>query len=140
MDVEDIIERIPSIEKILGSIWILCWILGIWMYHVQFFLTGLFCLFLVLLLLGVFDRKEKEESQNPPIIFSMDKNTRSLKVQMLYEKGLKWDETEICSGTCKLPDGEIRPGDTVTNCKGNIALRHVPSNTIMGAYDFQKTK
>jgi len=49
MDLEGMLEKIPSTDKILGIIWILSWILAIWIYHIQFFLTGLFCLFLRLI-------------------------------------------------------------------------------------------
>lgn len=138
MDLEGIVDRVPSTEKILGVIWILSWILAIWIYHLQFFLTGLFCLFLILILIGRFDKKEEEIDSRPSTVFSMDKNTRSLKVQKLYEEGLKWDELEICSGAANLPDGVLKEGDTIKNCKGNIALRHIPSNTIFGAFNFEE--
>ena len=138
MDLEGMIERIPSIEKILGVVWIISWVLAIWIYHVQFFLTGLFCLFLIFVLLGRFDKKEeKETSPKPPAIFTMDKNTRTLTVQEIYEDNLKWDEHEICSGNASLPTGLIKEGDVVTNCNGNVALRHVPSNILIGGFDFE---
>ena len=139
VDLEDIIERIPSTEKILGVVWILSWILAIWMYHVQFFLTGLFCLFLVIILLGKFDKSEtKHKTPRLPTVFSMDKNTKTLTVQKIYEDGLKWDDHEICSGVATLPSGPIKEGDIVSNCKGNVALRHIPSNTLVGGFDFEK--
>ena len=132
-------EKIPSTEKILGVVWILSWVLAIWMYHIQFFLTGIFCLFLVLILVGKLDKnEEKERSHRPPAIFSMDKTTNTLKVQKLYENGLKWDEHEVCSGSANLPTGEIKEGDVVEGCQGNVALRHVPSNTLIGGFDFEE--
>ena len=60
MDTEDVLNKIPPIEQILGAVWIISWICAIWAYHIQFFLTGLFCLFLIFLILGVFDKKEEE--------------------------------------------------------------------------------
>jgi len=138
LDFEELIEKIPSIEKIFGGIWILSWIMAIWFYHIQFFLTGVFCLFLVLLVMGYLDKGEEAAKQ--PISFKMDRSTHSLKVQKIYDEGLKWEENEICSGYCNLPTGEIKEGDVIKNCEGNIALRHVPSNTIMGGFDFKKTK
>ena len=138
MDLEGIIERVPSTEKILGVVWIVSWILAIWMYPLQFFLTGLFCLVLIFILLGLFDKKEEKKIPKPPAIFSMDKNTRSLTVQEIYEDDLKWEEHEICSGTATLPSGPIEEGDTIINCKGNVALRHVPTNTLLGGYDFEE--
>lgn len=138
MDLEGIIERVPSTEKILGVVWIVSWILAIWVYPLQFFLTGLFCLVLIFILLGRFDKKEEKKIPKPPAIFSMDKNTRSLTVQEIYEDDLKWEEHEICSGTATLPSGPIKEGDTIINCKGNVALRHVPTNTLLGGYDFEE--
>lgn len=138
MDLEGIIERVPSTEKILGVVWIVSWILAIWVYPLQFFLTGLFCLVLIFILLGRFDKKEEKKIPKYSAIFSMDKNTRSLTVQEIYEDDLKWEEHEICSGTATLPSGPIKEGDTITNCKGNVALRHVPTNTLLGGYDFEE--
>ena len=139
MDANDIISKLPPIEKILGFIWILSWFMAIWMYHIQFFLTGLFCLILLFIILGVFDKKE-EDPHKPPLVFSMDKNTRTLRVQKIYDNSINWEDNEICSGFAKLPTGQIKEGDTVTDCEGNVALRHVPSNTLLGGYDFKKSK
>ena len=138
MDLEGIVERIPSTEKILGVVWIISWICAIWIYHIQFFLTGLFCLFLVFILLGRFDKKDEEkEDANLPAIFSMDKNTRTLKVQKIYDENARWEDHEICAGQAELPSGEMKEGDVVSNCKGNLALRHVPTNTLLGGFDFE---
>ncbi len=137
MDLEGMIEKVPSTEKILGVVWIVSWILAIWAYHLQFFITGLFCLFLVFILLGRFDKKE-EKKPKPLALFSMDKNTRTLTVQKIYEDNLNWEEHEICSGIATLPSGQIKEGDTVTNCKGNVALRHIPTNTLLGGFDFKE--
>ena len=139
MDLEGMLEKIPSTEKILGVAWILSWVLAIWIYHIQFFLTGLFCLFLVLILMGKSDtHEEKDRTHKPPAVFSMDKNTNTLRVLKLYEKGLKWDEHEVCSGDASLPSGVIREGDVVEGCKGNVAIRHVPSNRLFGGFDFEE--
>lgn len=140
MDLEGIVEKIPSTEKILGIVWILSWILAIWAYHIQFFLTGVFCLFLALLLLGRFDKKEEKPrlKHKPPAVFSMDKSTNTLKVQKIYEENLSWDDHEICSGRAVLPDGVIKEGDVVRNCKGNLALRHIPSNKLFGCFNFDE--
>ncbi len=137
MELEGIVEKIPSTEKILGVVWILSWILAIWMYHVQFFLTGLFCLFLVIILLGKFEKTEGKMSKLPAIL-TMDKTTRTLTVQKIYEGDLKWEEHEICSGEARLPTGTIKEGDKVTDCKGNLALRHIPSNTLLGGFNFEE--
>jgi hypothetical protein len=138
MELEGIVDKIPSTEKILGVVWILCWILAIWAYPLQFFLTGLFCLFLVLILVGKFDKKEEKTIPKPPAIFAMDKNTKTLTVQKIYEDNLKWEEHEVCSGSATLPRGTINEGDKITHCRGNVALRHVPSNTLLGGFDFEE--
>ena len=124
----------------LCLIWIICWAAAIWAYHIQFFLTGLFCLFLAIVLLGYFDKKEESKIPKPPVVFSMDKNTKTLTVQKIYESGLKWTDNEVCSGNAVLPSGVIKEGDVVTKCDGNVALRHVPSNTLIGGFDFKKSK
>jgi len=137
MDLEGIVEKIPSTEKILGVVWIVSWILAIWIYHIQFFLTGLFCLFLVFILIGRFDSKKEKKDTKHPAVFSMDKNTRTLKVQKLYEDNLRWEDHEVCAGLADLPKGDIQEGDVIKNCKGNVALRHVPSNTLFGGFNFE---
>jgi len=137
MDLDGIAEKIPTTEKILGFIWILSWILAIWVYPLQFFLTGVFCLLLVIILTSKYDKKHEKMLPKPPAIFSMDKNTKTLTVQKIYEDSLKWEEHEICSGDAILPFGDIKEGDVIRNCKGNVALRHIPSNTLMGGFDFE---
>ncbi len=137
MDLEGTLEKIPSTEKILGIVWILSWIFAIWIYHVQFFLTGLFCLFIMFILIGKFDHKETKSTKTPPAVFTMDKNTRTLRVQKIYENNIKWNEHEICAGNANLPTGSIKEGDEIKNCKGNVALRHVPSNTLIGGFNFE---
>ena len=78
-----------------------------------------------------------KEKPAHPAHFSMDKNQRTLTVQKIYESNLKWEDNEICSGQATLPTGQIKKGDTVTNCNGNLALRHIPSNTLFGAFNFE---
>ena len=134
MDINEIMNKTPEIEKLFGGVWMVTWFLAIWIYHIQFFLTGLFCLFLAILLLGYFDDKKKTEI---PAFFSMDKNTRTLTVQKIHEADLSWDDHEICSGSAMIPSGLVKEGDAVTNCSGNVAIRHIPRNTIMGAYNFE---
>jgi hypothetical protein len=68
----------------------------------------------------------------------MDKNTHSLKVQNIYEEGLRWEDHEICAGNASLPTGPIKEGDTVTDCEGNVALRHIPSNRLIGGFNFEE--
>jgi len=137
MDLEGIIESIPSTEKLLGIGWIVSWILAIWIYHLQFFLTGLFFLFLAFVLLGVQDKKTEKNLPKPPAVFTMDKSKNTLKVQKIYEENLKWNDHEICSGNATLPSGLLKEGDVVKDCEGNVSIRHKPSNTLFGGFDFE---
>ena len=138
MELEGILEKIPSTEKILGVVWIISWLCAIWIYHLQFFLTGLFCFILIIILVGRFENAEEKKISTLPAIFSMDKNTKTLTVQKIYENDLKWEEHEICSGNAKLPSGSLKVGDTVTDCEGNVALRHKPTNTLFGGFNFEE--
>jgi hypothetical protein len=122
-----------SSEKLFGYVWILCWLAAIWVYHIQLFITGLFCLFLAYIM---FDRTNTKE-ETIPILFSMNKNTRTLTVQKIYDASLNWEDHEICSGNANLPSGFVDEGDIINNCSGNVALRHIPTNTLIGAYDFK---
>ena len=80
----------------------------------------------------------KHERHPHPTKLTMDKSSRSLVVQQLYQQGINWEDHEICSGDAILPKGVVTEGDKIVNCRGNVALRHVPSNTLMGAFDFEE--
>ena len=58
-------------------------------------------------------------------------------LQKIYETDLSWNDHELCSGSAMIPSGLVKEGDTITNCSGNVALRHIPTNTLMGAYNFE---
>ncbi len=127
-------KKIPPIEKLFGCAWIICWFTAIWIYHIQLIITGLFCLFLSYV---IFERTDIKGKEKLPVLFSMDKNTRTLTVQKIYNSNLNWEDNEICSGNATLPSGTIKEGDVVVNCNGNVALRHIPTNTLIGAYNFK---
>ena len=67
----------------------------------------------------------------------MDKASKTLTVQKTYDDSLNWQKTEICSGKATLPTGTVQVGDVVTNCEGNLSLRHIPTSVLFGAYDFK---
>jgi len=125
---------VPSPEKLFGYIWIASWFIAIWVYHLQLFVTGLFCLFLAYV---IFERNEEKERHKFPAVFTMNKATKTLTVQKLYDSNINWEKTEVCSGNATLPTGGMEEGDVVTNCSGNVALRHIPTNTLFGGYDFK---
>jgi len=82
----------------------------------QFFLTGLFCLFIALILTDRIGKTEKKKQLPLPALLSMDKSTKTLAVQKIYEENLQWNDHEICSGDATPPVGAIKEGDVVTNC------------------------
>lgn len=67
----------------------------------------------------------------------MDQASKILTVQKIYDDSLNWQKTEIGSGKATLPTGAVQVGDVVTNCEGNLSLRHIPTNVLFGAYDFK---
>ena len=131
---ETIEEKIPSPERLFGYLWIISWFVAIWIYTLQFFLTGFFCLFLAFV---IFERNEEKERHKFPAIFTMNKVAKTLTVQKIYDTDLSCEKTEVCSGDATLPSGIIKEGDTIINCCGNVALRHIPTNILFGAYDFK---
>jgi hypothetical protein len=130
---KDIYCHIPHLNPYFGYAWIIFWFLSIWIFHIQLFLTGLFCLILSFI---EFDNIKKDNSGILPIIFSMNKKECTLTVDELFKENMNWEESEICSGKAILPKGPVQVGDVITNCSGNISLRHAPSNIIFGAFDF----
>ncbi|MBU0496493.1 MAG: hypothetical protein KKG04_00875 [Candidatus Thermoplasmatota archaeon] len=128
------IIRVIHPDRFFGYLWIFSWIMAIWVFHMQFFIMGLFCLFLALI---IFEKKTKTSMVDHALArLTMDKTQRSLVVQKLCQDGLKWDDYEVCSGQALLPSGPVAEGDIIWNCLGNVALRHVPTNSLLGAFDF----
>jgi len=70
----------------------------------------------------------------PPIIL-IDKKDDHLRVLSGNHK-LNWSDVKIKSGNCTLPTGYIEAGDKITDCSGLIVLIWVPSNSIIGEWDF----
>lgn len=70
----------------------------------------------------------------PPIIMLM-KRKDSL-VVIKADRDLSWSNVEIKSGDCILPSGPIEAGDYITQCSGNLILRWIPSNSVMGEWAF----
>ena len=128
-------KYITSNNSIFVYTWIILWFVSIWIYHIQFFLMGLFCLFLSFI--DFYDKKNNNDGLLP-VIFSPNNKERSLKVIKVLTEDLLWEESEICSGEGILPSGVIKKGDVIINCKGNVSIRHVPSNVIFGAFNFEE--
>jgi hypothetical protein len=71
-----------------------------------------------------------------PVIFSLDNDSKTLIIEKLYLEDLNWDDFEICSGNAILPSGLIEEGDIISDCAGNLSLRHIPTNIIFGGFNF----
>lgn len=121
------------INLILKLIWIICWFIAIWIYHSQFFLMGLFCFILSILIVKPSSLQENQL----PIVVSLDNESKTLLVEKTYNPNFNWKDIEICSGEAILPNGFIKKGDLVYNCKGNVSFRHIPTNILFGAYNFE---
>jgi hypothetical protein len=123
---------ILPINSIFGYAWIIFWFIGIWVFHIQFFLMGLFCL-----ILSFTDFKSENKNDiELPFILSRDKETKTLTIETVKNEDLYWEDTEICSGEGILPEGIVEKGNIIYNCKGNVSIRHIPSNIIIGGFNF----
>ncbi|MFO7678124.1 MAG: hypothetical protein R6V50_07085 [Thermoplasmatota archaeon] len=89
------------------------------------------------IILGFID-PSTPDPETPSIEFMQDTTNNSLTVISVKPDNLLWgDIKEIGSGSCDpLPSGTVMVGDQITNCTDIIVLRHTPSNTILGVFDF----
>jgi hypothetical protein len=75
----------------------------------------------------------------PPMIGWLAK-TRSGYITVTYAPyGLDWSDVDIGDSCCSLPSGPIMSGDTITNCQGIVSLRWIPSNSLLGTWDFSSS-
>ncbi len=52
------------------------------------------------------------------------------------QKNLGWENIDPLDSSCILPSGEIKAGDKITDCSGEIMLRWIPSNSLLGTWNF----
>ena len=71
----------------------------------------------------------------PPIII-LDKKDDFLLV-FTASPDISWSNVNIKSGECNLPSGNIRAGDTVTNCTDHLVLVWITNNSVIGEWDFR---
>lgn len=72
----------------------------------------------------------------PPMIGWLAK-TRSGYITVTYAPyGLDWSDVDIGDSYCTLPSGPIMSGDAITNCQGVVSIRWIPSNSLLGTWDF----
>ena len=90
------------------------------------------------IILGIVDPTFGGPPDSPQISFEMDIQNNTLTVESVYPDDVSWEDIdEIGSGTCDLlPTGTVTVGDQITNCTGVIVLRYIPTNGIIGIFEF----
>lgn len=88
-------------------------------------------------LLGFVTSNPQQPTQ-PAINFAQDLVNKTLTVISVTPNTVLWsDIDQIGSGHCDpLSNGPVMVGDIITNCTGFIVLRYVPSNEILGFFEF----
>jgi hypothetical protein len=91
------------------------------------------------IILGIVDLTPDGPSETPTIIFSMDLENNTLTVSNVYPEDVMWsDIDQIGSGTSNpFPTGNVSMGDMITNCVGIIVLRYIPTNEVLGVFEFE---
>jgi hypothetical protein len=72
----------------------------------------------------------------PTIVFTMDKNNRTLTVKTIEPTAVNWASLKIGPGNATLPSGIIKQGDVITNCSGHLILFYHATNYKFGEWDF----
>lgn len=52
------------------------------------------------------------------------------------QKGFYWSDINKGDSICTLPSGQIKAGDMITNCQGQVILTHIPSNSVIFTHYF----
>jgi hypothetical protein len=79
---------------------------------------------------------EQTEERTPDIAFQKNDEDNSLMV-INVEGDLNWNELEqVGSGSCNIPTGTIIAGDKITDCQGEIIIRHIETNTLIVYWEF----
>lgn len=101
--------------------------------------TKLFRWIQVGIILGIVDLPDYEPPEILHISFEMDMDNNTLAVDYVYPEDVLWgDIDQIGSGTCDpLPTGNVTVGDEITNCLGMIVLRYIPTNEVLGVFEFE---
>jgi hypothetical protein len=89
------------------------------------------------ILLGFID--PSQQPQSPTISFEQDDTNNTLTVVTAYPADILWNDiTEIGAGSCNpLPEGNVIAGDSLTNCTGILVLQYIPTNEILGVFEFE---
>ena len=92
------------------------------------------------ILLGFIDPSQ-QQPQTPDIVFEQDEVNKTLMVVSVNPDNVLWsDIAEIGSGSCDpLPIGNVTVGGEITNCSGIIVLQYIPTEAILGVFEFNST-
>jgi len=90
-------------------------------------------------ILGVVDLPDYEPPETLDISFEMDLENNTLVVDYVTPEDILWgDIDQIGSGTSDpLPTGNVTVGDEIANCLGMIVLRYIPTNEVLGVFEFE---
>jgi hypothetical protein len=85
------------------------------------------------------EKKDNNENESipPNITFIKNDVENKLTVDRSFPTDVLWSELEIV-GSCNSSSLGlyVLAGDQITNCSGSIRIRHIPTNTLIGIWDF----
>jgi hypothetical protein len=92
------------------------------------------------ILMGFIDPSQQEPT-TPDIVFEQDEVNNTLMVVSVSLDNVLWsDINQIGSGSCDpLPIGNVTVGGEITNCSGIIVLQYLPTEVILGVFEFNST-
>jgi hypothetical protein len=72
----------------------------------------------------------------PEIVFTMDITQKTLTV-VSADNDILWSDISTTESTCTIPTtGYVRAGDRITNCYNTITILYLPTDTVIGTYQF----
>ena len=79
--------------------------------------------------------------QIPSLIFVKNDQQKTLMVVSVNPSTIQWGDIQnIGNGSCRKPDsGVVKSGDTIADCSRVITLKHLPTNTLLGSFEFSAT-
>ena len=89
-------------------------------------------------ILGFVDPTLEEPPETPQITFVQDYVNFTITVTSVDRDDVQWTDIDnVGSGNCDpFPDGVVEAGDQIINCSGIIVLRYIPTNVVLGIFEF----
>jgi len=83
------------------------------------------------------DGSDDTSEQTPNMQLVRDNTNKKLTVASTSPNDLLWSDFEI-TGDCDSSGlgTNVIAGDTITDCSGTITIRHIPTNTLIGTWEF----